>query len=64
MLLKEDKEFQTMLNKPLQELFDEFIKSDKFRIYEISRLEKQGFDDSYLKKYTDTAKNFIKIFTK
>lgn len=63
-LVKKNEEFQTMLNTQLKKLFDEFIKSDKFRIYEISRLEKQGFDDSYLKKYTDIAKNFIKIFTK
>ena len=63
-LVKKNEKFQTMLNTQLKKLFDEFIKSDKFRIYEISRLEKQGFDDSYLKKYTDIAKNFIKIFTK
>ena len=61
-LLKEDKEFQTMLNRPLKKLFEEFIKSDKFRIYEISRLEKQGFDDSYLNKFIDTANKFIEIF--
>lgn len=62
-LLKKNEDFQNMLKTPLKDLYKKFIDSNEFKIDEIYHLINQGFSDAYLKKYNDTANNFIERFT-
>ena len=59
--IKENEEFQKILNKTFRELYEDYINSDEFLINEINRL-KETEEDNYVERYVYLAKNFVDIF--
>lgn len=59
--VRENEELKRILNKKYYELFEEYINSKEFNVYEINRL-KEKYDNSYIKSYKNLAKHFIEFF--
>jgi hypothetical protein len=59
--IRENEELMIILNKKYSELFEQYINSKEFNVYEINRL-KENFDDSYIKNYKFLAKHFVEFF--
>ena len=62
--IKENKEFQKILNMKFYELFNEYLNSVEFQIDEINRLKKKKFENSFINRYISISKNFIDFFSK
>ena len=62
--IKENKEFQKILNMKFYELFNEYLNSVEFQIDEINRLKKKKFENSFIRRYISISKNFIDFFSK
>ena len=62
--IKENKEFQKILNMKFYELFNEYLNSVEFQIDEINRLKKKKFENSFISRYISISKNFIDFFSK
>ena len=60
--VKENKEFQKILNKKMHELYEEYINSPKFKIEEINRLKKKNCNDNYINRYINLANDLIQFF--
>jgi len=50
-----------LLNKKLYELYNECIRSDAFKNFVLKQRKEK--DDTYAKKFEETAKNFLKHFS-
>ena len=61
--IKENEEFQKILNKKFSELYTEYINSDEFNIDEINRLREKKMGDEYINRYKYLAKNLIEYFS-
>ena len=62
--IKENKEFQKILNMKFYELFNEYLNSVEFQIDEINRLKKKKFENSFISRYISISRNFIDFFSK
>ena len=62
--IKENKEFQKILNMKFYELFNEYLNSVEFQIDEINRLKKKKFENSFINRYISISKNFIDFYSK
>ena len=62
--IKENKEFQKILNMKFYELFNEYLNSVEFQIDEINRLKKKKFENNFINRYISISKNFIDFFSK
>ena len=60
--IKENEQFNEILNNTFCKLFEKYINSKEFNIDEINRLKK-NFDNSYIESYIYHAKHFIEFFT-
>ena len=60
--IKENQEFQTILNKKICELYEEYINSEEFKIIEINRLKKKKMREDYITKYILLAKKLLGFF--
>ena len=61
--IKENEEFQKILNKKFSELYKEYINSDEFNIDEINRLKEKKMGDEYINRYKYLAKNLVEYFS-
>ena len=61
--IKENEEFQKILNKKFSELYTEYINSDEFNIDEINRLREKKMGDEYINRYKYLAKNLVEYFS-
>ena len=61
--IKENKILKSILNKTFTELYEEYLKSEDFRIKEINRLKNSKMGDDYIKKFIILAKNLINFFS-
>ena len=61
--IKKNKEFQAILNKTFNELFQEYLISDEFLIEEINRLKKKKMSDDYIQSYKMIARTLIEFFS-
>ena len=59
--IKENKEFQKILNKTYFELYEEYINSYEFRIGEINKLKKKKMKEEYIQRYIIIARGFLKF---
>ena len=50
------------MNKPIRELYEEYINSDEFKIIEINRLKEKKMEDEYIEKYIIIARYLISFF--
>ena len=55
-------ELEKILNTMYQDLFNEYINSDEFKIDEINRLKRKNMTDWYIKNYVNLSKHFIEFF--
>ena len=62
--IKENKEFQKILNMKFYELFNEYLNSVEFQIDEINRLKKKKFENNFINRYISISKNFIDFYSK
>ena len=62
-IVKENSEFNKILNKTFRELYEEYINSDEFQIGEIGRLKEHKMEDDYIKKYIYLSRELIEFFT-
>ena len=62
--IRENEEFQKILNKKFSELFTEYINSDEFNIDEINRLKEKKMGEDYINRYKYLAKNLVEYFSK
>ena len=60
-LVKKSKKLIELLNKKLYELYNECIRSDAFKNFVLKQRKEK--DDTYAKKFEETAKNFLKHFS-
>ena len=60
-LVKKSKKLLELLNKKLYELYNECIRSDAFKNFVLKQRKEK--DDTYAKKFEETAKNFLKHFS-
>ena len=60
--IKENEQFNEILNNTYCKLFEKYINSKEFNIDEINRLKKD-FDNSYIESYIYHAKHFIEFLT-
>ena len=60
-LVKKSKKLIELLNKKLYELYNECISSDAFKNFVLKQRKEK--DDTYAKKFEETAKNFLKHFS-
>ena len=60
--VKDNEEMKKILNKTIQELYEEYINSAQFKIVEINRLKKKNFNDNYIESYIYLAKHLIQFF--
>lgn len=61
--IKKNKEFQAILNKTFNELYQEYLISDEFLIKEINRLKKKKMSDDYIQSYKMIARTLIEFFS-
>ena len=61
--IKENKQFQKILNTKYSELFNDFLNSAEFQIDEINWLKQKKFGDEFITRYINISKNFIKFFS-
>ena len=61
--IKENEEFQKILNKKIHQLYEEYINSPEFKIVEINRLKQNKCDDNYINMYIYLAQDLIKFFS-
>jgi len=61
--IKENEEFKKIMKKKFQELYEEYINSDEFKIEEINRLKGKKLPDDYITRYIYLAKNLIEFFS-
>ena len=61
--IKENQEFQTILNKKICELYEEYINSEEFKVIEINRLKKKKMREDYITKYILLAKKLVGFFS-
>ena len=60
--IKENEEFNKILNKTFRELYEEYINSDEFKIGEINRLRNnKKMNDDYIKRYLYLSKYLIEF---
>ena len=57
-----NKEFKKILNKPIRELYEEYLNSDEFKVIEINRLKEKKMEDEYIEKYIIIARYLISFF--
>ena len=62
--IKENKEFQKILNMKFYELFNEYLNSVEFQVDEINRLKKKKFENSFISRYISISRNFIDFSSK
>ena len=64
--LKNEKniELEKLLNTKYVDLYDEYIKSDVFKINDINKLKKKNMSDSYIMRYIYFSKHFIEFYQK
>ena len=60
--VKENEEFKIIFNKTICELYEEYIKSDEFKIGEINRLKEKNMADDYIARYIYLANHLIEFF--
>ena len=61
--IKENEEFNKILNKTFGELYEEYINSDEFNIEEINHLKKKKMDDEYIERYIFLSRELIGFFS-
>ena len=44
------------------QLYEEYLNSNEFNIYEINRLKESNMDDAYIRRYKEIAKDLMKFF--
>ena len=62
--IKENEEFNKILNKTFRQLYEEYINSDEFKTGEIVRLKQNKMDEDYIKRYIYLSKTLIEFFDK
>ncbi len=61
--VKNNLEFQKIIDKTIKELYEEYINSDEFKINEINRLKYvKKENDEYIKTYKEVSENLIEFF--
>ena len=59
--IKENGEFKNILNKTIRELYEEYLKSDEFKIDDINRLKEKNMEDDYITRYICLANHLIEF---
>ena len=59
--IKENGEFKKILNKTIRELYEEYLKSDEFKIDDINRLKEKNMEDDYITRYIYLANHLIEF---
>ena len=64
--IKNNQAIQNILNKAFQQLYEDYINSDEFKVDEINRLkrDKKEEDFYYIERYKMIAKNLISFYSK
>ena len=60
--IKENEEIKKILNRTFCQLYEEYIRSNAFKIDEINRLKSKNMKDDYIKKYKVVAKYLLQFF--
>ena len=60
--IQNSKIFKNILNKTFMQLYEEYLNSNEFNIYEINRLKESNMDDAYIRRYKEIAKDLMKFF--
>ena len=59
--IKENGEFKKIFNKTIRELYEEYLKSDEFKIDDINRLKEKNMEDDYITRYIYLANHLIEF---
>ena len=59
--IKENGEFKKIINKTIRELYEEYLKSDEFKIDDINRLKEKNMEDDYITRYIYLANHLIEF---
>ena len=60
--IKENEEIKKIINRTFCQLYEEYIRSNAFKIDEINRLKSKNVEDDYIKKYKLVAKHLLQFF--
>ena len=59
-----NKIFENILDKTFCQLYEEYLDSNEFNIYEINRLKNNKMDEEYIRRYKNLAKDLMNFFCK
>ena len=59
--IKENEEFKKIFNKTIRELYEEYLKSDEFKIDDINRLKEKKMEEDYIARYIYLANHLIEF---
>ena len=62
--INSNKDFETILNKTIGELYEEYINSNEFKVNEINRLKKKNLKDDYINSYIYFSNHLVEFFSK
>ena len=62
--VKNNEIFKNILNKTFRQLYEEYLDSNEFEIYEINRLKNKKMDEEYIRRYKEFAKDLMNFFCK
>ena len=60
--IQNSKIFKNILNKTFMKLYEEYLNSNEFNIYEINHLKDNNMDDAYIRRYKEIAKDLMNFF--
>ena len=60
----ENKLMKNIQNKKYKQLFEEYLKSHSFQIYEINKLKEHNMKDDSIKRYVYALNHFVEFFSK
>ena len=62
--IKTNKIFENILDKTFCQLYEEYLDSNEFNIYEINRLKNNKMDENYIRRYKELSKDLMNFFCK
>ena len=62
--INSNKDFETILNKTIGELYEEYINSSEFKVNEINRLKRKNLKDDYINSYIYFSNHLVEFFSK
>ena len=62
--INSNKDFETILNKTIGELYEEYVNSSEFKVNEINRLKRKNLKDDYINSYIYFSNHLVEFFSK